>query len=50
LTQLDPEINPEDIEKSHSYLANESLQLLIDSIGVLMADERSQDRLKVVKT
>jgi TolB-like protein/Tfp pilus assembly protein PilF len=50
LTQLDPEINPAEIEKSHSYLAAESLQLLIDSIGLLMANERPQDRLKAVKT
>jgi TolB-like protein len=50
LTQLDPEINPDDVEHSHSYLAAETLKLLIDSIRLLMADEQPQDRLKVVKT
>jgi TolB-like protein/Tfp pilus assembly protein PilF len=48
LTQLDPEINAGDIEKSHSYLAADTLKLMIDSIRFLQADERPQDRLRVV--
>ncbi|MFC1560354.1 winged helix-turn-helix domain-containing tetratricopeptide repeat protein [Pseudomonadota bacterium] len=50
LTQLDPEINPDEIEKSHSYLADDSLKLMIGSIRHLMVDKRPQDRLRVVKT
>lgn len=50
LAHLDPEINPDEIEKTHSFLAAETLTLLVDSIRFLMADERSQDRLRVVKS
>jgi TolB-like protein/Tfp pilus assembly protein PilF len=50
LTRLDSEINPDEIEKTHSYLAAETLKLLIDGIRLLMADERPQNRLSVVKS
>jgi len=50
LYRIDPEINPDQIKKSHSYLAAETLKLMIDSIRLLMADERPQDRLRVVKS
>jgi len=50
LSRIDPDINPDEIEKSHSYLAAETLKLMIDGIRLLMADERPQDRLKVVKS
>ncbi|MGB5706715.1 MAG: winged helix-turn-helix domain-containing protein [Arenicellales bacterium] len=50
LTLLDPEINPDEIEKTHSYLAAKTLQLLIDSIRILIADERPQDKLRIVKS
>lgn len=49
LLSIDPEIKPEEVEKAHAYLATETRQLLIDGIRLLMADERPQERLKVVK-
>jgi len=50
LTRLDPEINPDEIEKTHSYLAAETLKLLTNSIRHLIKDERPQGRLRVVKS
>ena len=50
LSQIVPVIDPDTIGKSHSYLAPETQQLMIDSFNLLLEDERSQNRLRVVKT
>ena len=50
LAQVDSEINLDEIEQSHSYLAVETKQLLIDSIRRLVADDRPQDRLRIVRS
>lgn len=50
LSRIDAEINLDEIEKSHSYLADETIQLLMDGIRLLMADEQPQDRLRIVKS
>lgn len=50
LKQLDPDIRTAEVEKSHSYFADDTLKLMIDSIGSLMTDEQSDNRLRVVKT
>ena len=49
LYRIDPAINPDQIEKSHTYLAAETLKLMIDSIRILMKEVQPQDRLRVVK-
>lgn len=49
LAQLDPVINPDEIEKSHSYLAVETLERLVDSIRVLITDNRPQEKLRMIK-
>ena len=49
LSRIDPKINPDEIEKSHSYLAVETLKLMIDSISLLMVEVQPQDRLRIVK-
>ena len=50
LSGIDPDIDPDEIEKSHAYLPAETLQLMSDAIRLLIAGGRPQDRLKIVKS
>jgi len=49
LLQVDPEIDTEKIENTHTYLAADTLKILVDGIRLLMANEQPQERLRVVK-
>ncbi|MDC1287622.1 tetratricopeptide repeat protein, partial [Gammaproteobacteria bacterium] len=49
ISRIDPEVNPHKIEIAHSYLAADTLNLMIDSLRLLMADMKPQDRLRIVK-
>ena len=49
LLRLDPDISSDEIEKSHGYFADDTRKLLVDSIGLLIADKRTREPLRVVK-
>ena len=50
LLQVDDSINLEDVERSHSYLPTTSLNLLVEGIRFLIANENPEKRLRVVKS
>ena len=50
LMQIDPRFNPEEIRLSHSYLQENTQQLLTDSIEMLSNREHPQERLRIVKS
>ena len=49
LSSLDPGFDPGEIEKTHAYLAGNTLRLLADSLAELMAGARPPEKLKVVE-
>jgi tetratricopeptide (TPR) repeat protein len=49
LLRIDPATNPEEIEEAHSYLAAETLSLLVDGINLVMDKRKPQEKLRVVK-
>jgi adenylate cyclase len=49
LLRLDPDISSDEIEKSHGYFADDTRKLLVDSIGLLIAEKQAREPLRVVK-
>lgn len=49
LLRLDPKINPDEIEKTHSHYAAETRKLLVDGIRTLITGDRPQKKLRIVK-
>jgi TolB-like protein/Tfp pilus assembly protein PilF len=50
LLQIDAEISLEEIEETHSYLAADTLKLLVDGISLLMNSRKPQDKIRIIKS
>ena len=50
LLLVDPKIKPKEIKNTHTYLDTDTLNLLVDGIRLLIAEEQPQKRLRVVKS
>ncbi len=50
LLRIDPAIDPDEVEKTHAYLAADTLKRLVDGVRVLMSDKRPHKKLRVVKS